>query len=107
MDMMKMLGKVKEIQSKVKEAQENLDKIKVTGEAGAGMVKVTINGNKKILSVEIDDSLISKDSKEVLQDLIVAAVNKSIQDVEEKAKEEFKNSTEGFLPNIPGFDFGV
>ncbi len=52
-DMMKMLGKMKEVQAKMKDIQENLVHIKVTSEAGAGMVKATVNGKKQLISLEI------------------------------------------------------
>ena len=104
MDMMKMLGKVKEVQSKMKEAQDNLGHITTTGEAGAGMVVATVNGKKELINLEIDESLFTPDDKDMLKDLIIAAVNKAIVDVEVLAKEEIKKSTEGMLPNIPGFD---
>ncbi len=104
MDMMKMLGKVKEVQSKMKEAQENLGHITTTGEAGAGMVVATVNGKKELINLEIDESLFTPDDKDMLKDLIIAAVNKAIINVDVLAKEEIKKSTEGMLPNIPGFD---
>lgn len=104
MDMMKMLGKVKEVQSKMKEAQENLGHITTTGEAGAGMVVATVNGKKELINLEIDESLFTPNDKDMLKDLIIAAVNKAIVNVEVLAKEEIKKSTEGMLPNIPGFD---
>lgn len=104
MDMMKMLGKVKEVQSKMKEAQENLGHITTTGEAGAGMVVATVNGKKELINLEIDESLFTPDDKDMLKDLIIAAVNKAIVNVDVLAKEEIKKSTEGMLPNIPGFD---
>jgi nucleoid-associated protein EbfC len=104
MDMMKMLGKVKEVQSKMKEAQDNLGHLTTTGEAGAGMVVATVNGKKELINLEIDKSLFTPDDQEMLKDLIIAAVNKAIKDVEILAKEELKKSTEGMLPNIPGFD---
>lgn len=105
-DMMKMMGKMKEVQAKVKEAQENLVHIKVTGESGGGMVKATVNGKKEVISIDIDQDLVKPDDKEMLQDLVVAAVNKALQEVEVLAKEELKKSTEGMLPNIPGLDLG-
>ncbi|OEK00353.1 DNA-binding protein [Roseivirga sp. 4D4] len=105
-DMMKMMGKVKEMQSKMKEAQERLEFIQETGEAGAGMVKATVNGKKQVISIEIDESLLTKEDKDMVQDLSVAAINNALEKVEVKAKEEIKNSTEGILPNIPGMDFG-
>lgn len=105
MDLSNLFGKVKEMQSKLQEAQENLGKITAEGEAGAGMVKVVANGKKQVVSIEIDQELVKPDDKEFLQDLVVAAVNKALEAVEEKAKEEMKKSTEGMLPNIPGMDF--
>lgn len=105
-DMMKMMGKMKEVQAKVKEAQANLVNIKTTAESGGGMVKATVNGKKELISLEIDNDLVKPDDKEMLQDLVVAAVNKATQEVEVLAKEEMKKSTEGMLPNIPGMDLG-
>lgn len=105
-DMMKMMGKVKEMQAKMKEAQDKLEFIEETGEAGAGMVKATVNGKKQVLSIDIDESLMTKNDKEMAQDLIVAAVNIALDKAEISAKEEIKKNTEGILPNIPGMDFG-
>ena len=104
LDMMKMMGKVKEVQARLREAQDNLDKIVVTAESGAGMVKATVNGKKKILAIDIDPSILSGTDKILAQDLVVAAVNKALEEAEIKAKEELKKSTEGLLPNIPGID---
>lgn len=105
-DMMKMMGKVKEMQSKMKEAQENLVHIQETGESGAGMVKATVNGKKQVVSIDIDDSLLQKDDKEMLQDLTVAAINIALEKADASAKEEIKKHTEGIMPNIPGMDMG-
>jgi len=105
-DMMKMMGKMKEVQAKVKEAQANLVNIKASGEAGAGMVKVTVNGLKQVESINIDQDIIKPEDKEMIQDLTVAAINKAIQEVEILAKEEMKKNTEGLMPNIPGLDLG-
>ena len=66
-DMMKMLGKLNDIQAKVKEAQEELEKVTAEGESGAGMVKVKVNGKKKVLSVAIDTDLMKPEDKEMVQ----------------------------------------
>jgi nucleoid-associated protein EbfC len=105
-DMMKMMGKMKEVQAKIKEAQNNLVNIKTTAEAGAGMVSATVNGKKELVSLAIDDSLMKAEDKEMLQDLVIAAVNKATAEVEILAKDEIKKSTDGMLPNIPGLDLG-
>ena len=103
-DMMKMMGKVKEMQDKMKEAQDSLADITTEGESGAGMVKATVNGKKELVSIDIDPALLNKDDKEMVQDLVVAAANKALAEADEKAKQKLKESTEGMMPNIPGFD---
>ena len=105
-DMMGMLGKVKELQAKMKEAQDNLVHVQASAEAGAGMVKATVNGKKQLVKLEIDPDVVKPDDKEMMQDLIVAAVNKALAEVDEKAKEELKKTTQGIMPNIPGLDLG-
>lgn len=105
-DMMNMLGKVKEVQSKIQAAKANLKNVTVTSESGAGMVKVTVNGDRQLIKLDIDPDLLKKEDKETLEDLTVAAVNKAMIDIEVKIKEELKKSTDGVLPNIPGLDFG-
>jgi hypothetical protein len=103
-DMMKMMGKMKEVQARMKEAQENLVHIKAHGEAAAGMVKATVNGKKLLVALDIDPSLIKAEDKTILQDLVIAAVNKASEEAEVLAKEAMRKSTEGMLPNIPGMD---
>lgn len=103
-DMMKMMGKMKEVQARIKEAQDNLGNLTVTGESGGGMVKATVNGKRQLLSLDIDPALFKPEDKSVLEDLVVAAVNKANGEAEVKAKEEMKKSTEGLIPNIPGLD---
>ncbi|MBV6643830.1 MAG: YbaB/EbfC family nucleoid-associated protein [Cyclobacteriaceae bacterium] len=103
-DMMKMMGKIKEVQEKMKEAQVSLSNITVESESGAGMVKVTVNGKKQLVKLDIDDSILTSDDKQLATDLIIAAVNKGVEEAEQKAQEHIKKSTEGLMPNIPGLD---
>ncbi|HEV7351064.1 YbaB/EbfC family nucleoid-associated protein [Telluribacter sp.] len=105
-DMMGLMGKMKDLQARMKEAQEQLSGITESAESGAGMVRVTVNGQKKVVSLEIDNDLIKPDDKEMLQDLVVAAVNKALENIEPKVKEHLQKATEGVLPNIPGLDLG-
>ena len=102
-DMMKMMGKIKEVQDRVKQAQEGLESLRVTGESGAGMVKATVDGKKKLIHLEIDPSL---SDLSIIRDLVVAAVNKAQTEADSQAKEYLKKSTEGLIPNIPGMDLG-
>lgn len=103
-DMMGMMGKMKDLQEKMKAAQDNLKNITVTAEAGAGMVKAKANGQRKLLSIEIDEAILKKENAEMISDLVVAAVNKALDEASEKGQEELKKQTAGFMPNIPGLD---
>ena len=103
-DMMKMMGKFKDVQAKMKEAQDELAHIKVEGESGGGMVKAVVSANKQLLSLQVDKDLISPEEAEMMQDLIVAAVNKALTEAEEVAKNHLQKSTQGMMPNIPGLD---
>jgi hypothetical protein len=105
-DMMKMMGKMKEVQARIKEAQDNLVNVTASGESGGGMVKAVVNGKKQLIRLEIDPTLIKPEDQAIMQDLIVAAVNKASEEAELIAREELRKSTEGLLPNIPGMDLG-
>ncbi|MCH6199407.1 YbaB/EbfC family nucleoid-associated protein [Aquiflexum sp. LQ15W] len=105
-DFMSIMNKVKEAQAKIKEAQAKLVHLTAEGESGAGLVKVTVNGNRKVMSIDMDDSLVNLSDKEMLSDLIVAATNKALEAIEIKIKEELKSATDGMMPNIPGMDLG-
>ncbi|WP_373523803.1 YbaB/EbfC family nucleoid-associated protein [Aquiflexum sp.] len=105
-DMMTIMNKVKEAQAKIKDAQGKLVYLTTEGESGAGLVRVTVNGNRKVIKIEMDDSLVNLSDKEMLTDLIVAATNKAMEQIEIKIKEELKSATDGMMPNIPGMDFG-
>ena len=104
MDITNMFGKIKEMQTKLKEVQENLDRITAEGESGGGMVKALVNGRKKVIKIDIEESLLTPDDKTMLQDLVVAAINIALQNVEAKSNEEIQKTTQGIIPNIPGFD---
>lgn len=105
-DMMKMMGKVKEFQARMKEVQDNLEKLQAHGESGAGMVKATVTGKKTLIAVDIDPALLKSEDKVIVQDLVVAAVNKAMDAADAMAKEEVRKNTDGLLPNIPGMDLG-
>lgn len=103
-DMNQMLGKMQEMQAKMKEVQENLGKLTTTAESGAGMVKATVNGKRQVINLDIDKDIINDNDKEMVEDLCIAAINKALDDIELKIKEEMSKQTQGFMPNIPGFD---
>jgi hypothetical protein len=103
-DIMKMMGKMKEVQERMKQAQDNLALLKISEEAGGGMVKVVVNGKKHLMLIDIDPLLLKVEDKIMVQDLIVAAINKAVEEADVQGREQLKKSTEGLLPNIPGMD---
>jgi len=105
MNILNLMNKVKEMQAKLKEAQGSLSQIIAVGEAGAGMVKATVNGKKQVLKVEIDNELIKPEDKEMMCDLIVAAINKAMEEAENKASARLQEITGGMIPDLGGLDF--
>lgn len=105
-DMMKMMGKMKEVQARIKQAQDNLVNISASGESGGGMVKATVNGKKQLVALDIDSAILKAEDKILIQDLVIAAVNKASDETDGLAKEEMRKATEGLIPNIPGMDLG-
>lgn len=103
-DMMKMMGKMKEVQTRIKQAQDNLVNVSAHGESGGGMVKATVNGKKQLIALDIDATILKADDKILIQDLVVAAVNKASDEADVIAKEEMRKATDGLIPNIPGMD---
>ncbi|MEO8399644.1 MAG: YbaB/EbfC family nucleoid-associated protein [Ignavibacteriaceae bacterium] len=101
-----MLKQVQKMQAEMQKVQGELGNITITEEAGGGMIKATANGNKEIINVEIDPQVIKAEEKEILEDLVVAAVNKALQSASKRAEEEMAKVTKGMIPpglNIPGF----
>ena len=96
-----MMKKVQEMQTKMQEMQKELENKIVEAESGGGMIKITMNGKQIVQSIDIDPSLLNADEKEVLEDLITAALNQAKEKVEEMSAEEMKKITGG-LPLPPG-----
>ena len=96
-----MMKKVQEMQAKMQEMQKELENKTIEAETGGGMVKVVMNGKQVVQSINIDPSLLSEEEKDVLEDLIKAALNQAKEKVEGKSSEEVKKITGG-LPLPPG-----
>ncbi len=97
-----MMQKVQEMQSRMGEMQQRLADMEVTGQAGGGMITATLNGKGELRGMKIDPSLINPTEKEMLEDLIVAAVNDAKNKVDTAAQAEMGKITGG-LPLPPGF----
>jgi DNA-binding YbaB/EbfC family protein len=93
-----LMKQAQEMQANMKKAQEEMASITVTGESGAGMVRITMTCQHQVKAVEIDDTLVG-DDKEMLEDLITAAFNDSIRKVEKTVQEKFSGMASGL--NLP------
>jgi DNA-binding YbaB/EbfC family protein len=103
---MKNLGnimkQVQDMQSRMSEMQEKLADLEITGASGAGMVQATLNGRSELKRIKIDPTLLKPEDAEVLEDLVVAAVNDARGKVERHTQDEMSKLTGG-LPLPPGF----
>jgi nucleoid-associated protein EbfC len=101
-DLDELLKMAQEAQSKLMQAQEDLDKVEVEGASGGGMVKVRATAKGRIVSVDIDQSLLQPSEKQMVEDLIAAAINDARAKADAAATEAMRGVTGGLqLP--PGF----
>lgn len=99
-----VMEQMKKIQADVAKTQEDLARKTVSAESGAGMVSVTMNGAMELVSVKIDPSILKPEDAQMVQDLIVAAVNKAFDEARSLSESELKKIS-GLFPSIPGMDF--
>ena len=90
-----MLKQAQELQKKMADAQKKVEELEAEGTSGGGLVKVKINGKNIATSINIDESLILKDEKEIFEDLIMAALNDARENVQKKIAEEMSSLTGG------------
>ncbi len=99
-----LMKQAQQMQANMQKAQEEMANIEVTGQSGGGMVKVTMTCRHDVKRVEIDDSLVG-DDKEMLEDLVAAAMNDAVRQVEKTTQEKMSSLTAGMgLPpgmNLP------
>ena len=99
-DFNKILDKAKELESKMKESQEKIKKIRAEGSAGSNSVKIILDGEGEMQKIEISNELL-KEEKSIIEDLIIAAHNNAKNQLKDKTSEEILKATSGF--GIPGF----
>ena len=99
-DFSKILNKAKELESKMKESQKKIKNINVTGISGGTAIKITLNGDGELISIDISPQTLKED-KVIIEDLIKAAHNNAKQQLKSKTSEEISKATGDF--GIPGF----
>ncbi|MBV2358700.1 YbaB/EbfC family nucleoid-associated protein [Thalassococcus sp. CAU 1522] len=93
-DMAKMMKAAQEMQTKVTQLQEDLKTMTVTGESGAGLVKATATAKGELTALDIDPSIFNSDDKEVVEDLILAAIKDAQAKASDRAQDEMRKLTE-------------
>ncbi|HEX2139180.1 MAG TPA: YbaB/EbfC family nucleoid-associated protein [Woeseiaceae bacterium] len=93
-----LMKQAQQMQAEMQKAQEEIARMSVTGESGAGMVRITMTCKHDVQSIEIDDTLVG-DDKEMLEDLLVAAFNDAVRRVEQTVQEKLSGMTAGL--NLP------
>ncbi|HKJ84038.1 MAG TPA: YbaB/EbfC family nucleoid-associated protein [Mariprofundaceae bacterium] len=104
MNIGKMMQQARQMQEKMQKMQEEMASVEVEGEAGGGMVKVTLSGDRVVRRVTIDPSLWEEQDKALLEDLVAAATNSALQAIESQLQEKQKEMMGG-LPLPPGLSF--
>ena len=94
-----LMKQAQKMQADMQKAQEEIASMEVEGQAGGGMVKVVMNGRHEIRRVSLDDSLMG-DDKEMIEDLLAAAVNDAVRRIEQESQSKMSGLTDGL--NLPG-----
>ncbi|MEE4312052.1 MAG: YbaB/EbfC family nucleoid-associated protein [candidate division KSB1 bacterium] len=92
---------MQKLKDEIAKVQQQLEQIEVQGSAGGGMVTVTANARMQILQVKIEDDVYKSDDREMLENLIVSAMNQAIENAQKKANEQMSEATGGLLRNLP------
>ena len=102
-DMQKQLRQLQAMQAEMEQKQAELAEKEITTTAGGGAIEVTVNGKKEITKLVIDKDVVDPDDVEMLQDLVIAAVNEALRQIEELEENEMNNITGGIgAMGIPG-----
>lgn len=97
-----LMKQAQKFQEKLAQVQEELETIEVEGTSGGGMVTVVANGKQEIVQVKIDPEVVNPDDVEMLEDLILAAVNQARERAQELSEEKMREAAGGMLPGMDG-----
>lgn len=103
-DLTELMNQAKNLESRLKEVQAEVEQAEVHGEAGAGLVTVVLGGRNNVKSIRIDPSLMKEEEREVLEDLLIAALNDARSRLEQQLAKKMESVTAGLsLGSLPGF----
>ena len=102
-NMAKMLKQAQDVQKKIEHVQSELDDLHINGESGGGLVKATVNGKMELLDLNLQDDILQED-KDMIEDLIISAVNNAMVKAQEESQNRMNSVTGGMLDSmkIPG-----
>ncbi len=100
-DMNNILKQAQKVQNQIESVQKELEKLEVEGSAGGGMVVATANGKQELLSIKIEPQVITEDV-EMLEDLVLVAINQALTRSQEAAAEHMQEATGGLIGKLPG-----
>lgn len=99
--MFDLINKLGDLKKKMEEAKDRLEKIQVNGTAGDQEIIVTMNGNRKVLDIEIDDHLLFPEKREEVQELLELAMNRALEAADKVNEAEMKSAGRDLLPGMP------
>lgn len=101
--MSKILKQAQDVQKQIENVQNELDDLQIYGESGGGMVKATVNGKMELLDLSLQDDILDEE-KEIIEDLIISAINNAMTKAQEESQNRMNSVTGGMLGNmkIPG-----
>lgn len=97
-----LMGKLGEMKQRMEDMKTRMDNITVTGEAGSGLVKATVTGNRKLVNLQIAPELLKEQDAEAIEDLVTVAVNRALEQAEKIAEAESNAMGKDMLPGFPG-----
>jgi DNA-binding YbaB/EbfC family protein len=105
--MMQAMQQLQMMQQKMAEAQAALEHKTVTETGGGGLVRVTVNGHRRILKLELSPEAMTGEDKEMVEDLLISTINKAMESAAEMANNDIGDATRGLMPDIPGLDLPI
>ena len=101
-NMSKILKQAQQMKDNMQKAQDELKDMRIEVLSSDEMIEIILDGNKNTISLKIDDSLLSEE-KDLIEDILISAMNKANKEADLKIKEKMSEATGGMMPNIPGF----